>query len=102
MSSTSSESANRASNVSRRMIRTLTDGKRFESYVEQQTTEMRVCGLCDRVFYRRKPMKKIGARWVCIDCVRSLKEAIESLDRWEELTRLNDEIEKNVDEAFRR
>ncbi|HLY76558.1 MAG TPA: hypothetical protein VKT21_01580 [Thermoplasmata archaeon] len=85
----------------KRLLRNLAEGKRFETYVEQQTQEMRVCFLCDRIFYRHKPVKRIGARWVCIDCLRALKESIETLDRWEELSTLRDEMEKDVHRAWK-
>ena len=81
----------------RRMLRTIAEGKRLEAYAEQQTAEMRTCFLCERVVYRRKPMKKIGQRWVCIDCLRSLKESIDTLDRWEQLTALHDRLERDVE-----
>jgi hypothetical protein len=80
----------------RRGLRTLADGKRFEAYVEQQTADMRVCAFCERVFYRKKPMKPVGKRWLCIDCLKSLKESLETLDRWEEMSALHEEIERDV------
>jgi hypothetical protein len=86
----------------RRGLRTLAQGKRFEAYVEQQTAEMRVCAFCQKVYYRRKPMKAIGARWVCIDCLRGLKEALDTLDRWEEMSVLHEEIERDVRAELKR
>jgi hypothetical protein len=85
----------------KRLLRNLAEGKRFESYVEQQTSEMRVCFLCDRISYRNKPVKRIGARWVCIDCLRALKESIDTLDRWEQLSTLGEEIEQDVHRAWK-
>jgi hypothetical protein len=87
---------------SRRAMPTLTEGKRFEAYVEQQTDEMHVCVFCEKVYYRRKPMKKVGARWVCIDCLKSLKETLDGLDRWEELSVLHAELEENAGTGPRR
>jgi hypothetical protein len=84
----------------RRGLRTLAEGKRFEAYVERQTAEMRPCTFCRRIFYRKKPMKQIGSRWVCIDCLRSLKESLETLDRWEELTALHAEMERGAPAAI--
>jgi hypothetical protein len=86
----------------KRALRALTDGKRFEAYAEQQTAEMRTCGLCQKVVYRRKPMKLIGSRWMCIDCLRQLKEALDSLERWEEMAALNAQIERNVEDGLKR
>jgi hypothetical protein len=85
----------------KRLLRNLAEGKRFETYVEQQTQEMRVCFLCDKIFYRRKPVKRVGARWVCLDCLRALKETIDTLDQWEQLATLRDEIEKDADRAWK-
>jgi hypothetical protein len=85
----------------KRLLRSLAEGRRFETYVEQQTQEMRVCFLCDRIYYRRKPVKRVGARWVCIDCLRALKESIDTLDRWELLSTLREEIEKDVHRAWK-
>jgi len=85
----------------RRGLPSLTEGKRFEAYVEQQTGEMHVCAFCQKVYYRRKPMKKVGARWICIDCLKSLKETLDGLDRWEELSVLHAELEDHVGGAKR-
>ena len=96
------EEVSSAQDDSGRILKKLAEGKRFEAYVEQQTDEMRVCAFCEKVYYRRKPMKKLGARWICIDCVRSLKESLDSLDRWEQMSVLHDEIEKSVQGALKR
>lgn len=85
----------------KRLLRNLAEGKRFETYVEQQTQEMRVCFLCDRIFYRHKPIKRVGSRWVCIDCLRSLKESLDSLERWEQMSTLREEMEKDVHRAWK-
>ncbi len=87
---------------SRRLLPALTEGKRFEAYAERQTAEMRVCFLCEKVHYRRKPLKRIGTRWVCLDCLRSLKEALDGLGRWEEISRLREAIEETVSRPSRR
>jgi hypothetical protein len=85
----------------KRLLRNLAEGQRFETYVEQQTPKMRVCFLCERISYQRKPVKRIGVRWVCIDCLRALKESLDTLDRWEELSTLRDEIEKDVHRGWK-
>jgi hypothetical protein len=84
-----------APSIRRRELKTLAQGKRYEAYVEQQTAEMRLCSFCQRVYYRKKPMKQIGSRWVCIDCLRSLKETLDTLDRWEEMSALQDSFERD-------
>ncbi len=86
----------------RRALPSLAEGKRFEAYVERQTGEMRVCLFCERIFYRQKPIRRIGNRWVCIDCLRALKEAVDGLDRWEEMTVLHQELETNASQGTKR
>jgi hypothetical protein len=86
----------------KRLLRTLAEGQRFEAYAEQQTAEMKVCFLCERVYYRRKPMKKVGQRWLCIDCLRGLKESLDTLDDWEKRAVLHDELEQNVGVALKK
>jgi hypothetical protein len=86
----------------KRLLRTITEGKRFEGYVEQQTRDMHACALCQRILYRKTPMKQIGARWVCIDCLKSLKEALDSLEQWEQMALLHDKLEQDVHGALRR
>ena len=86
----------------RRVLRTLAEGKRFEAYAEQQTAEMRSCAFCQKIYYRRQPMKQIGVRWVCIDCLRSLKETLDSLERWEQMSALHEEIERDVRGGLKR
>jgi hypothetical protein len=80
----------------RRTMPALVEGKRFEAYVERQTDAMRVCAFCEKVYYRKKPMKQVGARWICIDCLRALKETLDGLDRWEELSALHTEMERHL------
>lgn len=86
----------------KRVLRTLVQGKRYEAYVEQQTGDMRVCAFCDRIYYRRKPLKPIGVRWICIDCLRALKESLDTLDQWEEMSALHEEMERDVHSGLRR
>jgi hypothetical protein len=92
----------RAHSERRRVLRTLAAGKRFEAYVEQQTSEMRRCAFCDRIFYRKKPMKQVGTRWLCIDCLKGLKETLDGLDRWEEMSALHETIERDVRDGIQR
>lgn len=86
----------------RRSMSTLAEGKRFEAYVERQAATMRVCAFCEKVVYRKKPMKQIGTRWVCIDCLRTLKETLDGLDRWEEISALHAEMERHLTDGAKR
>jgi ribosomal protein L37AE/L43A len=75
-------------------LRALEEGRRFESYVEQHTRDMHTCFLCERVAYRKIPVKKIGGKWLCIDCLRELKEGLDSLEHWEHLVSLPSDLER--------
>lgn len=88
--------------AARRSMSTLAEGKRFEAYVERQSATMRVCAFCEKVFYRKKPMKQVGARWICIDCLRALKETLDGLDRWEEISALHAEMERHLNDGPKR
>jgi len=81
------------------ILRTLFESKRLEAYAEYRTRDMHVCFLCERIFYK-KPMKKIGNKWICMDCMRQLRDAIMSFDVWEKEAELEAEIRKKMDEEL--
>lgn len=78
----------------------LIDGKRLEIYADHLTREMHGCFLCDEVSYRSRPVKQVGKRWICIDCIRRLREVLDTLQQWEEEARLgqqmDEELKKNL------
>lgn len=80
----------------RALLESIIEKMKMDAYVEHKTKEMHVCFLCGGIFYK-KPGKEIGNKWICIDCLRSLKEVIDGLDQWEaEIT-----IEKEFNERYK-
>jgi hypothetical protein len=61
---------------------------------------MHVCWLCESISYKKKPGKDIGKKWICIDCLRQLKEALDTLQQWEEELSLEQEMEQQLKKSF--
>ena len=81
----------------RALLESIIENRKMEAYVEHKTKEMHVCFMCGGIFYK-KPGKQIGNKWICIDCLKALKEALDGLDQWEaELA-----IEKEFNERYER
>jgi hypothetical protein len=57
---------------------------------------MRHCALCDSIGYKRRPMKQVGKKWICLDCWRQIRETLDTLDRWEEEMALKEEMERTI------
>lgn len=81
-------------------LESIVEGKRMEAYVEHRTKEMHVCALCGTVGYKRRPMRQIGDRWFCIDCMRQLKEVLDNLSQWEAEIQLEKEMSKKIDDSL--
>jgi len=81
-------------------LESIVEGKRMDAYVEHRTKEMHVCALCNAVGYKRKPMRQIGKQWICIDCLRQLREALEGLEQWEAELQLEREMGKKIDDTI--
>ena len=84
----------------RMVIESIVEGRKMEAYAEHRTKEMHTCWFCDQICYRKKPMKNIGTRWICIDCLRLLKETFDTLDQWEEELALQKEARGQLDDGF--
>ncbi len=82
------------------MLESIIEGKKMEAYVEHCTKDMHVCILCATVGYKKQPMRLIGKKWVCIDCLRQLKETLETMDQWEAEIQLQKEMSKKIDETL--
>ena len=78
------------------VLESVLTGQAMESYIEHRTSEMRHCALCDSIGYKRRPMKQVGKKWVCIDCWRQIRETLDTLDRWEEEIALKEEMERTI------
>ena len=66
------------------IIESIVEGRKMEAYTEHRTKEMNTCWMCGAICYRKTPGRKVGERWLCIDCLRQLKETLDTLDQWEE------------------
>jgi len=78
------------------LLETVLKGQAMENYIEHRTSEMRYCGLCETIGYKRRPMKQVGKKWICITCLRQLRETLDTLDRWEEEIALKEEMERTI------
>jgi len=81
-------------------LEAMVGGKKMEAYVEHRTKEMHVCWICGKVSYKKLPMKNVGGRWICIDCLRDLREAQDSIDQWEMELQLEEEMSKKIDKSL--
>ncbi len=79
------------------VMKSLLESMKMDAYVESRISEMHVCFFCERIGYKHLPMKRIGNKWICIDCLRELKEALDSLDEWEQEIALREELKKNIE-----
>ncbi len=82
------------------ILKNVIESMKLDLYVESKISEMHVCFLCGRIGYKNLPMKKIGNKWICIDCLRELKEALDSLEEWEQEITLRQEIKKQIEKEF--
>jgi predicted RNA-binding Zn-ribbon protein involved in translation (DUF1610 family) len=82
-------------------IESIIEGKKMEAYAEHRTKDMHVCAFCGTIGYRKRPMRQVGNKWICIDCLRSLKEVLEGLDQWEAEIQLHKEMSKKIDDTLR-
>jgi hypothetical protein len=83
------------------LLKNVIDSMKLDLYVESKIPEMHVCFFCGRIGYKNLPMKKIGNKWICIDCLRELKEALDSLEEWEQEITLREEIKKQIEKGFK-
>ena len=81
-------------------LEAIVEGRKMEAYVEHRTKEMHACWICGTVGYKKLPMKSVGGRWICINCLRALRETLDSLDQWEVELELEHEMSKTIDESL--
>ncbi len=89
---TETESARR-----KMVIESIVEGRKMEAYAEHRTKEMNICWMCNSICYRKIPGKMVGKRWVCIDCLRQLKETLDTLDQWEEELVMQKDARRQLD-----
>lgn len=80
-----------------KILDSVREAKKMELYVEHRTQEMKVCFLCEKVCYRRTPVTRIGKKYVCIDCIRQLKETLDGLKQWEEELSIGEQMKKQLE-----
>ncbi len=81
-------------------LESLVEGRKMEAYVEHRTRDMHACTICGGVGYKKRPMKCVGGRWFCLDCVRQLKEIMEGLEQWEAEVQLEKEMSRKFDQGL--
>ena len=81
-------------------LESIVEGKKMEAYVEHRTKEMHTCAICGCIGYKKWPMRSVGGRWFCMDCVRQLKDLMDNLDKWEAEVKLESELSKRIDEGL--
>jgi hypothetical protein len=77
-------------------IDAILEGKKLENYTEYKTREMHVCFLCETICYKRTPVKKIGNKYICINCLKMLKELLDNLEVWESEVSIDESMRKQV------
>ena len=82
------------------ILESIVEGKKMELYTERRTSEMHSCVFCEKICYKKKPAKALGNKWICIDCLRQLKELLDSLKQWEEELTLEEEMKKQLGEGL--
>ena len=82
------------------ILQSIAEGKKMEIYAERRTNEMHSCDFCEKICYKKTPAKPLGNKWICIDCLRQLKELLDSLKQWEEELTLEDEMKKQLGEGL--
>ncbi len=87
--------------IKENVLKNIIESMKLDLYVESKIPEMHVCFFCGRIGYKNLPMKKIGDKWICIDCLRELKEALDSLEEWEQEISLREEIKKQIEKEFK-
>ncbi len=84
--------------IKEKFMSRLKEGKRMEAYAEHRTKDMNYCCLCETINYKKLPGKDIGKKWLCLDCLRRLKEVLDNLDKWEEELALEGELDEQMDQ----
>ncbi len=81
------------------ILKGIVEGRKMDAYAEYRTKDMHACWLCQEICYK-KPVKTIGTKTICIDCLRHLKEALEGLEQWEKELTLEEEVKKKLDHGL--
>ena len=79
------------------VIESIVEGRKMEAYAEHRTKEMNTCWICEAICYRKTPGKNISEKWICIDCLRQMKETLDTLDEWVEELVMQKEARSQLD-----
>ena len=82
------------------IMETIIEGRKMEAYAEHRTKDMKFCWVCENIVYKKKAIKRIGNKSICIDCLRAMKEALDNLGQWEEELVIESEVKKQLDEGL--
>lgn len=83
-----------------RILESIIDGRKMEAYAEHRTRDMHTCTLCATICYKKRLIRQIGSKWLCIDCLRKLKEALDTLEQWEESAGVRGNLRVQLDEGY--
>lgn len=83
-----------------KMLDTIIERKKMDAYVEHRLKDLKICAICGQIGYKKTPMKQIGGRWICFNCLKELKEALDDLDVWEEEIALEKDMARQFDEGL--
>ena len=79
------------------VIESIVEGRKMEAYAEHRTKEMNIHKRGNAGVNRKTPGKIVGKRWFCIDCLRQLKETLDTLDQWEEELVMQKDARRQLD-----
>jgi hypothetical protein len=81
----------------KKVIDAFIEGKKLDAYAEHRTKEMHCCWACGAIAYKRLAGVSVGDRWLCLPCLKQLKEALDSFKDIEEEMRFQAELKKKID-----
>jgi hypothetical protein len=84
-------------NDRKKVIDAFIEGKKLDAYAEHRTKEMHTCWACGAIAYKRLSGVVVGARWLCLPCMRQLKEALDSIQDIEDEMKFQAELKKKFD-----
>jgi hypothetical protein len=82
-------------------LESIIEGRKMEAYVEHMTKEMHACWICEKVGYKNKPMRIIGSRYICFECLKQLRDAFSTIDKWEAEQQLEKEMRRKIDDSLK-
>jgi hypothetical protein len=84
----------------KKIVESMIEGHKMDSYAEHMTSEMHVCHMCHEVCFKKKPVRQVGNIWICIDCLRELKDVLDQLEHWEEELNFKTDVQRQLDQGL--